>query len=270
MTSVQGNESSQWDFSVWETVYAVLIYIRCLILLVAIFAVFIPLSLIFNKSMYDEWLRKAARLFLRFAGVKVRSVSGLENIKPDEVYIVTPNHVNFLDPFIYQGYYPHLLRGLEKKENFRIPIWGQWMRAVGQIEIDRENPRKAIESMNEVARVLHDERTSVMVAPEGTRTPNGKLQPFKRGPFKTAAAAGVRILPMCCKGLYNINRKGDWRVKPGQLDIVFGKPLGPPNDSIESQKAISAELRRWMLDQLDEQDSFPETTSAPSTSLSHS
>jgi 1-acyl-sn-glycerol-3-phosphate acyltransferase len=255
------NSKSGWQFTPWETAYSVIIYLRCTILLIVIFLVFLPLSFLFGKHVYDEWLRKAARLFLRFAGVKVRSVRGLENIQPDEPYIVTPNHVNMLDPFIYQGYFPYLLRGLEKKENFRIPIWGQWMRAVGQIEVDRENPKKAVQSMREVARVLREERTSVMVAPEGTRTPNGRLQPFKRGPFKTAAEAGVRILPMCCKGLYDINRKGDWRVKPGHLDIIFGKPLGPPNHSLESQKNIITELRRWMLEQLGEQDAYPEATS---------
>ncbi len=268
MTIEVRNGKATWHFTPWETVYSIVIYLRCTILLILIFVVFLPLSFLFKKPVYDEWLRKASRVFLRFAGVRVQRIIGLENIQPNEPYILTPNHVNMLDPFIYQGYFPYLLRGLEKKENFKIPIWGQWMRAVGQIEIDRENPKKAVESMREVARVLREERTSVMVAPEGTRTPNGRLQPFKRGPFKTAAEAGVRILPMCCKGLYDINRKGDWRVKPGHLDVIFGKPLGPPNHSMESQKKISAELRRWMLEQLDEQDASPETTSRQSTSSS--
>lgn len=257
--------SSQWNFSTWETIRATYILLRCVVLLGIIFVFFIPISFVFTKSVYDEWLRKTSRMFLRFAGVKVVRVQGLENISRGEPYIVTPNHVNILDPFIYQGYYPYLLRGLEKKENFKIPIWGQWMRAVGQIEIDRENPKKAIESMKRVASVLRDERTSVMVAPEGTRTPNGRLQPFKRGPFKTAAEAGVKILPMCCKGLYAINRKGDWRIKPGNVEIIFGAPLGPPTDSLESQNAISAELRRWMLEQLNEIDAYPRSTSQAST-----
>ncbi len=244
-------------FTRWQTAYSLFIYARCAILLVLVFIVFFPLSLVFKKPVYDEWLRKTSRLFLRCAGVRVRRVTGLENIHSDEPYILTPNHVNFLEPFVYQGYFPNLLRGLEKKENFKIPIWGQWMRAVGQIEVDRGNPKKAIENMKEVTRVLREERTTVMVAPEGTRTPNGKLQPFKRGSFKTAAEAGVRILPMCCIGLYAINRKGDWRIKPGTLDIVFGKPLGPPESSIESQNNLSAELRSWMLAQLGEEDAYP-------------
>ena len=248
-------------FTIWETAYTIVIYLRCIILIAAIFVFFIPLSFIFRKPVYDNWLRMAAKLFLRFAGVRVTRVVGLENITPGEAFILTPNHVNFLDPFIYQGYYPHLLRGLEKKENFKIPIWGQWMRAVGQIEINRESPIRAAESMREVARVLREERTSVMVAPEGTRTPNGRLQPFKRGPFKTAADAQVRILPMCCKGLYTINRKNDWRIKPGCVEIIYGEPLGPPDATPESQRAISTRLRQWMLTQLCEEDAYP--TSRP-------
>ena len=249
----------EWHFTLWETIYSVIIYVRCLLTLVVLFIVFIPLSLAFNKKVYDEWLRKASRIFLRVAGVRV-TVRGWENIRQDEPYILTPNHVNILDPFIYQGYFPFLLRGLEKKENFKIPIWGMWMRAVGQLEIDRGNPKKAAESMKEVARVLREEKTSIMVAPEGTRTPNGRLQPFKRGAFRTAAEAGVRIMPMCCKGSYEINRKGDWRIKPGHLEIVFGKPLGPPDLSPQSQKAISTELRRWMLGQLGEEDAYSTST----------
>lgn len=255
-----GDNKAVWHFTAWETARSLLIYFRCTFLLALMFLVFLPLSLLFKKPVYDEWLRKASRLFLQFAGVNVTSVKGLQNIQPGEPYILAPNHVNMLDPFIYQGYFPYLLRGLEKKENFKIPIWGPWMRAVGQLEIDRENPKKAVESMKEVARVLREEKTSIMVAPEGTRTPNGRLQPFKRGPFRTAAEAGVRIMPMCSKGLYEINRKGDWRIKPGHLEIVFGKPLGPPGSSAQSQKAVSTELRRWMLEQLGEEDAYPTST----------
>ncbi|MEO8168192.1 MAG: lysophospholipid acyltransferase family protein [bacterium] len=259
MLETQTQAKSEWHFTTWEILYAGFIYVRCLAMLVLLFVVFIPLSLVFKKKVYDEWLRRASRMFLRIAGVQVH-VTGMENIVPGEPYILAPNHVNILDPFIYQGYFPYLLRGLEKKENFKIPIWGQWMRAVGQLEVDRGNPKKAAESMKEVARVLREERTSVMVAPEGTRTPNGRLQPFKRGAFRTAAEAGVRIMPMCCKGLYDINRKGDWRIKPGHLEIVFGKPLGPPDLTPHSQRAISSELRHWMLSQLGEEDFYPTST----------
>ncbi len=258
---MQESEKREWRFSTREILHSWFIYIRCAPPLFIIVLIFLPMAFLFPKRVYDEWLRRVCKWFLRFAGVRVTSVEGVDNIQQDEPYILTPNHVNFFDPFIYQGYFPYLLRGLEKKENFKIPIWGPWMRAVGQIEIDRENPKKSIESMKEVARVLREERTCVMVAPEGTRTPNGNLQPFKRGPFKTAADAGVRILPMCSIGLYNINRKGDWRIKPGPLKIVFGKPLGPPTNSIESQKALSTELRRWMLEQLGEVDAYSEITS---------
>jgi 1-acyl-sn-glycerol-3-phosphate acyltransferase len=254
-------EQDDWHFTPIELAVCILIYARCSFLLVFIILFFFPAAFFFPKPVYDEWLRRTSKLFLRFAGVKVISVEGAEHIQQGEPYILAPNHVNFLDPFVYQGYFPYLLRGLEKKENFKIPIWGPWMRAVGQIEVDRENPKKSIESMREVARVLREERTSVMVAPEGTRTPNGKLQPFKRGPFKTSAEAGVSIMPMCSVGLYNINRKGDWRIKSGSVKIVFGKPLGPPAHSIESQKKLSAELRSWMLEQLGEIDFYPETTS---------
>ncbi len=250
----RADTGTDWHFTPAETLRAIFIACRCVVVVTLIFVTFIPLSLLFKKRVYDGLLRRAARVFLRTAGVRVRSVTGLENIDPHEVYIVTPNHVNMLEPFIYQGYYPYLLRGVEKKENFRIPIWGQFMRAIGQIEIDRENMVKAVESMNEVARVLREEKTSVLILPEGTRTPDGRLQPFKRGPFKTAAVAGVRILPMCCKGLYAINRKGDWRIKPGEIEIIIGKPLGPPQASVESQQAISAELRRWMLEHLGEEE----------------
>lgn len=250
----RADTGSDWHFTPAETLRAIFIACRCVVVVTLIFVAFIPLSLLFKKRVYDGLLRRAARVFLRAAGVRVKNVTGLENIDPHEVYIVTPNHVNMLEPFIYQGYYPYLLRGVEKKENFKIPIWGQFMRAIGQIEIDRENVVKAVESMNEVARVLREEKTSVLILPEGTRTPDGRLQPFKRGPFKTAAVAGVRILPMCCKGLYAINRKGDWRIKPGDIEIIIGKPLGPPQASVESQQAISAELRRWMLEQLGEEE----------------
>ncbi len=238
---------------------SVFIYLKCGLFLTLMILVFFPAAFIFDKSVFDKWLRLSCRIFLPLAGIRVKSVTGIDNVAPNEPFIVTANHVNFLEPFIYQGYYPYLLRGLEKKENFRIPIWGRWMRAIGQIEVDRQNTSKAIESMKKVAQVLREEQTSVLVLPEGTRTPNGKLQPFKRGPFRTAAEAQVRILPMVCKGLYAINRKGDWRIKPGDIAIVFGEPLGPPGADQQSQHELSSRVRSWMLDELGQEEAYPAT-----------
>lgn len=94
---------------------SLLIYLRCGVFFVFVVLVFFPAAFIFDKSVFDKWLRRACRVILRLAGVRVKNVTGLEHIRPGEPYIVTSNHVNFLEPFIYQGYYPYLLRGLEKK-----------------------------------------------------------------------------------------------------------------------------------------------------------
>lgn len=251
------SSDSEWTFTPLETIRCVYIYIKCGLFLGLVVLVFFPAAFIFEKAAFNKWLSRSCRVFLRLAGIRVRSLRGIDQVPADEPFIVTSNHVNFLEPFIYQGYYPYLLRGLEKKENFKIPIWGRWMRAIGQIEVDRENTARAIESMKKVAQVLREEKTSVLVLPEGTRTPNGKLQPFKRGPFRTAADAHVRILPMVCKGLYAINRKGDWRIKPGDVQIVFGEPLGPPGHDAQSQHELSARVRAWMLGELGQQEAYP-------------
>ena len=130
----------------------------------------------------------------RLCGVKVR-VRGLEHLGAGP-YIFTPNHQSHFDIAALLGYLPGNNRFAAKKEMFSEPILGVVLRTMGMIPIDRDNPLEAIESLNQLTR----DDFSTIIFPEGTRSRDGTLLPFKKGPFVAAIHLGVPIVPVVCKG----------------------------------------------------------------------
>jgi 1-acyl-sn-glycerol-3-phosphate acyltransferase len=180
-----------------------------------------------DARVCDQRLDRWSRGLLRIAKVNVLTV-GREHIKPGESYVVMSNHQSHFDiPVIYQALgIP--LRMVAKKELFRIPIMGPAMRYSGFVEVDRSRRADAVRSLTAAReRLLHD-RTSVWIAPEGTRSTTGELGKFKRGGFHLAIEAGLRILPVVVDGSLRIHRAGDTRVHKHQ---TVGVTIRPPIDA---------------------------------------
>ena len=146
------------------------------------------------KAVPRWWSRTIARC----SGVEVR-VEGLENLEGDRPYIFAGNHQSQFDIFALDGFLMVDFRWMAKKELFRIPIVGAAMRLAGSIPIDRSHGRKAMKSLAEAATRIAS-GTSVVIFPEGTRTSDGRLQPFKSGAMYLAIKSGVDIvLPLRSK-----------------------------------------------------------------------
>nr|HQV34349.1 lysophospholipid acyltransferase family protein [Calditrichia bacterium] len=144
---------------------------------------------------------------LFFGGVKV-ILQGVENIAGRGPFIVVGNHQSHVDIPAVMGHLPLKMTVIAKKELFRIPFFGQAMRAFGILSIDRSNRRKSIETLNQAAAILKEQELSVLAFPEGTRSENGEISPFKKGPFMLAINSGIPILPVSIKGTYAILPKG--------------------------------------------------------------
>ena len=135
------------------------------------------------------------------------------------------NHQSHVDIPAVMGHLPLKMTVIAKKELFRIPFFGQAMRAFGILSIDRSNRRKSIETLNQAAAILKEQELSVLAFPEGTRSENGEISPFKKGPFMLAINSGIPILPVSIKGTYAILPKGQLWVNPGTVTLVIHPPV---------------------------------------------
>ncbi|MCX8118863.1 MAG: 1-acyl-sn-glycerol-3-phosphate acyltransferase [Desulfobacterota bacterium] len=156
-------------------------------------------------------------------GVKVR-VEGLERIKGSGPFIFMANHQGSYDIFALLGYLPFHFKWLAKKELFSIPFLGWTMNAAGYISLDRQGTRETVEAMNQAAQKIR-EGMSVVIFPEGSRSPDGSIQPFKKGGFTLALKARVPIVPISIAGSREIMPKEKWAASPGEIRIRVGEPI---------------------------------------------
>lgn len=168
---------------------------------------------VINRRCYGHFARFWGHLGLTMAGVRV-SISGAEHL-PDGPIIVMSNHASNFDILIMQGYFPRPLSWIAKKELFKIPVFGWSMRKGGYIPLDRGDGRKALKSMEEAAQQIRN-GTSVIIFPEGTRTRDGNVLPFKRGGFLLATRAGVPVVPVSIVGSFHINPGGSLGLNLGR------------------------------------------------------
>ena len=164
-----------------------------------------------------------AKSILWVSRVKV-SVQGLEHIDPGATYLYMANHQSMFDILALLGYLPIQFRWLAKKELFRIPIFGYSMARVGYISIDRSNRKSAIKSLKEAAQKIA-RGVSVVVFPEGTRSPDGQVMQFKKGGFYLAIDSGRPIVPVVICGSHYVMPKGKLRVRPGRIVLSVNRPV---------------------------------------------
>jgi 1-acyl-sn-glycerol-3-phosphate acyltransferase len=173
-------------------------------------------------SVYDRIPRWWAKSLLWVAGVDVR-VSGAEFAGGEAPRIFVGNHVSWFDVLATAAVLP---RGkyVAKAELFRVPLFGQAIRWIGMIEIDRENRKAAFDSLERAAAKIREGNSVVMFA-EGTRGEEYALRPFKKGPFVLAITAGVPVVPMVIYGTIERMRRGSWQIRPGTVEVTFLEPI---------------------------------------------
>jgi 1-acyl-sn-glycerol-3-phosphate acyltransferase len=196
---------------------------------------FVALALIFVQPLLILWTLLtgdadfmywtfigALRIVLRLAGIRVR-VEGLENI-PSGVCVFASNHASNLDPVALVPNIPRRVALLAKKEVFRIPILSKALRQAKLIPVDRADKEAAAESV-EIAVKYMKEGLSFCVYPEGTRSRDGRLLPFKKGTFLMAIRATAWVVPVSLAGTQRLMRKGDWTIHPGEVVVRYGTPV---------------------------------------------
>jgi 1-acyl-sn-glycerol-3-phosphate acyltransferase len=182
------------------------------------------LTLFIKSDKLEPILHLFCRQMLWVSGIELH-LHGIENLDRKKSYVVMFNHFNFLDHFLIY-YALHIrLRGLEKEAHFHWPVYGTFMRQIGIIPIPpRGNTEKALEAL-EIAKKEMQKGTSMLIAPEGTRTVDGNLGKFKKGGFYLAIQTQSDILPVIFQGMYAFNQKKSKLLTPGRVDLFIEKPI---------------------------------------------
>lgn len=176
------------------------------------------------KPLYKTATRLAL-VGVELVGMKV-VLRGLENVQPGQNYIFMANHVSNLDPPVLIPNVPGRCSVLVKKELFRIPILGTGMRQADLVPVDRADREAAIESVRAANEVLK-KGLHMVIYPEGTRSDDGRLLPFKKGPFHLACDSGVPIIPVTILGTFESWPKTRFALRPGTATVVFHAPVDP-------------------------------------------
>jgi 1-acyl-sn-glycerol-3-phosphate acyltransferase len=191
-----------------------------------------------NKAPVWAFARAQARNLTRLCGVRVH-VRGLEHLRR-EPYMFVANHQSHFDIAVLLGYLPGQNRFAAKKELFDEPILGLVLRTMGMIPIDRGDPSLAIERLNRLKADGH----STVVFPEGTRSHDGQLMQFKKGPFVAAIQMGIPVVPVACKGTAEIMPKGAYlSILPGDVEMIVMPPVPTEGLSYDDRDALLERVR---------------------------
>ncbi|MCK4729527.1 MAG: 1-acyl-sn-glycerol-3-phosphate acyltransferase [Desulfobacterales bacterium] len=185
-----------------------------------------------------------ARSIVFVSRVKV-SVQGLEHIDPGAAYVYMANHQSMFDIPTLLGYLPVQFRWLAKMELFQIPVFGYSMARVGYISIDRSNRKSAYKSLLEAAQKIA-RGVSVVVFPEGTRSTDGQIKPFKVGGFHLAIRSGRPIVPVAIYGSHHVMPKGRLRIKRGQIILSINPPIETTHYNNKTKEVLMESVRSTM------------------------
>ena len=182
-----------------------------------------------------------AKFVLAVSRIKV-TVQGSYNIRPDRSYIYMSNHQSNFDIPVALAYFPFKFRWVAKAELFKIPIFGYAMHRIGHINIDRSNRRAAFKSLKKAAKNIR-EGVSVLIYPEGTRSKDGNIGPFKNGGFVLSVESGTPIVPVIIHGTWPIMSRDKIIVKPGNVIIEIKKPIETKNYNRKTRNDLLKKVR---------------------------
>ncbi|MFZ0198326.1 MAG: lysophospholipid acyltransferase family protein [Candidatus Sulfotelmatobacter sp.] len=177
------------------------------------------IRLLYRMFMFGAWNG------VRLTGVRVNTI-GLDKLDPARTYIFMSNHASNLDPPITVPLIPKRTSVLVKKELFKVPVLGKAMRMGSLLPVDRGNRDAGIESVRAAKEVVR-QGLNMTIYVEGKRSFDGKLLPFKKGPFYLAMECAVPVVPVTITGTRYVMPKGRFAIKPGLVTVNFHPPIEP-------------------------------------------
>jgi 1-acyl-sn-glycerol-3-phosphate acyltransferase len=191
-------------------------------------------SLLYRMTMWGAWNG------VRLAGIHVKTV-GLDKLDPARTYIFMSNHVSNVDPPILMPLIPRRMSVMVKKELFRVPVLARLMRFGSLVPVDRGNRESGIAAVRAAADVIR-QGVNMTIYVEGHRSFDGKLLPFKKGPFYLAQECGVPVVPVTIVGSHEVMPKRRFSIKPATVTVIFHAPIEPKD--FGSRDCLMAKVRR--------------------------
>lgn len=178
------------------------------------------LGMFIDHRKNDGAQRMLCRVTMKLAGARlvVRRSPGFD---AQRTCFLLVNHVNLFDPFVLYATVPQFFRGLELESHFRIPVYGWMMKRFGNVPVPDENRPSDLKRMWRLTRAALDHGVSLAVFPEGQRTRDGHVGPFKDGVFRMAVQFGTPIVPVSVVGAYEFNKKTGWLIRPGTVTVYL-------------------------------------------------
>ena len=209
----------------------------------------IPLAALRQKfdTMY-RWGMGIMALGVKAAGIRVR-LEGLENVQPGVHYIFLSNHVSNLDPPVLLPLIPGMTSVFLKRSLMKIPLLGTAMQMGKFVPVSRGNSREEAQRSVEAATAALNSGLHITVFPEGTRSPDGKLLPFKKGAFFLAEETRAPIIPIVITGTERMMPKNTRRITPGEAYVRFLPPIRPQDAS--SREELMERVRAAMEQELE-------------------
>ena len=186
---------------------------------------------------------KGVMFFVRAVGVRVR-VKGLERI-PQGACLFAANHTSSADAPAIVGAIPRRVAVLLKESLFKWPIVGQAFQAVRFIPVNRGTRDAAIASVEKATEAMKAGQ-SFLIYPEGTRSPDGRLQEFKKGAVVMAIKACLPIVPMVCSGAHHIMEKHSLVIRHGEIVVEFLEPIDASKYSLEERDVLNRKVHDAM------------------------
>ncbi len=213
--------------------------------MVFFFLLQLPVMLVTGSGDFSIWLARVAwapaGLWLSGVLLEVSAPSGW----PSGPAIYVSNHESALDPWILFRAIPRSLRFVAKRELFRIPVFGWYLALAKFVPVDRADRSRSVTALRKAGRMVRA-GTSLLVFPEGTRSEEGRIREFKKGPFVLAVEAGTPVVPIAIVGAAALNPKGRIEVRPGTVRVLVGEPVEPRG---HDRNSLLREVRRRIIEQ---------------------
>lgn len=207
----------------WVYPVSLCLWVSSLSVFLCVGLLYVLLSFAFKPATLQPVARLGCRGLLLFAGQRL-VIEGSFPPLGEGPYIYMYNHSSLLDTYVLMGSLPEYTAAVGKKAQFEMPLWGWVLKRWGAVPIDRSDLDSAINSLGLVEKAMTEGR-SLLIAPEGTRSADGRLAPFKKGPFHIAMNTKAPIIPMAIDGAYKSKHKGSWVLRPGVITLRIGPPL---------------------------------------------
>jgi 1-acyl-sn-glycerol-3-phosphate acyltransferase len=238
----------------WQTILSIwawLVLVACIILWFPVLVVARLLTAPFDPGRYfpGRIFRKIGPAMATLNPLWRFRYSGTMPKDPRRPFVVVSNHESFADILLI-SHLPWEMKWLSKAELFRIPIMGWMMWLAGDVPVKRGFGPSAVEAMARCRKALEN-RVSVMIFPEGTRSRTSELLPFKDGAFRLAIEAGVPILPLAVSGTGSALRKHDWRFGRSDAEVRVLDPVETTGLSLDDVPELKARVRRTIIEARD-------------------